>query len=408
VATNAVLLKPGAAQTSTSDDANGTNALLNLSGAYTNEPAGNPSAFRFLHNGGFVMSGFVRDVGGATGCAAYLPESGAGTRFLWHPCRGSLRFGRVPAGQTNWDDANMDDFTFAGGNQVTASGYGAFAYGDQVNVSSTVGVGFGSGVTVTGTAGFSSGASNVCSGFACTAMGYTNYAGGQGSVAIGYRTTASSDYSVAIGYRATNCSSTVVGSPNGCAGTPHVGAVVIGGTSAVSQSTYVNAQTDGEFRVRAPGGIALRTSAAANSAAGVGGNTGCDLPAGSGTFSCSSSRSVKENFRNVSGEQVLRKLRALPLMNWKFIGEAAGESHIGPFAEDFQAAFHLSQSDKSIGVQDLAGVSLVGVKALDQRTLAMQKENEALKQQLKQQRQEIDALKQLVCQSQPGAAICRL
>lgn len=51
---------------------------------------------------------------------------------MWHPCRGSLRFGRVPTGQTNWDDANMDDFTFAGGNQVIASGYGAFAYGDHV------------------------------------------------------------------------------------------------------------------------------------------------------------------------------------------------------------------------------------------------------------------------------------
>lgn len=44
-----------------------------------------------------------------------------------------MRFRRVPnSAPTNWDDASMDDFTFAGGNQVIASDYGAFAYGDQV------------------------------------------------------------------------------------------------------------------------------------------------------------------------------------------------------------------------------------------------------------------------------------
>ena len=122
------------------------------------------TAFQVNTDGAFVARGFVRDVGNTTGCAPFLPATGAGTRFMWDPCRGAVRFGRVPFGQTNWDDANLNDFTFAGGNQVTASGYGAFSYGDQVTVSSTVGVGFGSAVTVSGTAGFSAGASNVCSG----------------------------------------------------------------------------------------------------------------------------------------------------------------------------------------------------------------------------------------------------
>src|SRR3954470_310393 len=250
--------------------------------------AGSPlgERFRVDSSGAFVAYGFVRDVGNTTGSAAQGPATGAGTRFEWHPCRGSVRFGRVPAGQTNWDDANMDDFTFAGGNQVVASGYGAFAYGDQVTVSSTVGVGFGSAVTVSGTAGFSSGASNVCSGFACTALGYTVRAGGQGSVAIGYRVTANNDNSVSIGYR---------GSNNG-----HVGSIVLAGVvDPATQTDSVRAQANGEFRVRAPGGIVLRTSFASTSAAGVGGNTGCALPAGSGTFSCSSSRTIKENFAPV-------------------------------------------------------------------------------------------------------------
>jgi hypothetical protein len=328
--------------------------------------AGSPlgDRFRVDSSGAFVAYGFMRDMGNTTGCAAQVPATGAGTRFEWHPCRGSLRFGRVATGQTNWDDANMDDFTFAGGNQVTASGYGAFAFGDQVTASSTVGVGFGSGVTVSGTAGFSAGASNVCSGFACTAIGYTVRAGGQGSVALGYRTTANNDNSVTIGYR---------GSNNG-----KIGSIVLAGVvDPVTQTDSVRAQANGEFRVRAPGGIAFRTSFASNSAVGVSGNTGCDLPAGSGTFSCASSRYIKENFRRLDGEDVLIKLRRVPISSWNYILEGNTVRHIGPMAQDWYKAFAVGTGDTSIGLMDASGVSLAAAKALDSRTSAMQAELKA-------------------------------
>src|SRR4051812_39385222 len=127
--------------------------------------------FRVDSSGAFVAYGFVRDVLSGTGCAAQIPATGASTRFEWHPCRGSLRFGRAPVGvgSTTWDDNNMNDFTFAGGDQVIASGQLSFAFGNQVTASNTVSVGFGSAVTVSGVPGFSAGAQNVCSGFACTA-----------------------------------------------------------------------------------------------------------------------------------------------------------------------------------------------------------------------------------------------
>lgn len=44
---------------------------------------------------------------------------------MWVPQRGEVRCGRVPQGQTDWDEANMNDFTFAGGTRVSAKGYGA-------------------------------------------------------------------------------------------------------------------------------------------------------------------------------------------------------------------------------------------------------------------------------------------
>jgi hypothetical protein len=314
--------------------------------------------FRVDSSGAFVAYGFVRDVGNTTGCAAQVPATGAGTRFEWHPCRGSVRFGRVPTAQTNWDDANMDDFTFAGGNQVTASGYGAFAFGDQVTASSTVGVGFGSAVTVSGTAGFSAGASNVCSGFACTAIGYTVRAGGQGSVALGYRTTANNDYAVALGYRASN--------------NTHTGTMVMGDESTTDS---VRNQADNEFRARYNGGFRLRVSTAANgNTPGAGGNVGCDLTVAVPAWTCASSRTLKENFRSVDGEDVLKRLKAVPITTWNMIGADKSVRHLGPVAEDFYGAFKLGLGKTTIGMNDIDGVNLAAAKALEARTRHLQEE----------------------------------
>ena len=323
--------------------------------------AGSPlgDRFRVDSSGAFVAYGFVRDVGNTTGCAAQLPASGAGTRFLWHPCRGSVRFGRVPnSAPTNWDDDHMDDFTFAGGNQVIASNYGAFAYGDQVTVSSTVGVGFGSAVTVSGTAGFSAGASNVCSGFACTAIGYTVRAGGQGAVALGYRTTANNDYSVAIGYRASN--------------NTHTGTMAMGDESTTDS---VRNQADNEFRARYNGGFRLRVSTAANgNTPGAGGNVGCDLTVAVPSWTCASSRTLKENFRRVDGEDVLKQLKSLPITTWNMKGADPSVRHLGPVAEDFYKAFPLGLGKTTIGMNDIDGVNIAAAKALEARTTALQAE----------------------------------
>ena len=339
--------------------------------------------FRVDSSGAFVAYGFARDVLTGTGCAAQLPSTGAGTRFEWHPCRGSVRFGRVPVGSpTNWDDANMNDFTFAGGDQVVASGQLSFAYGNQVTVSSTVGVGFGSAVTVSGTAGFSSGAQNVCSGFACTAIGYTVRAGGQGSVAIGYRTTANNDYSVAIGYRASN--------------NTHTGTMAMGDESTTDS---VRNQADNEFRIRYNGGIRLRVSTAANgNTPGAGGNVGCDLTVLVPSWTCASSRTLKENFLPVDGEDVLARVRGIPVTTWNMIGDAdhpnaASVRHLGPVAEDFYHAFGLGLGETTIGLGDIDGVNLAAVKALEARTTRLQQQLDQRNAEVLQLRGELSELR---------------
>jgi hypothetical protein len=318
--------------------------------------------FRVDSSGAFVAYGFMRDVGNTTGCAAQLPATGAGTRFMWDPCRGALRFGRAPASApTTWDDVNMQDFTFGGGNQVIANGYGAFAFGDQVSVSSTVGVGFGSATTVTGTAGFSAGAQNVCSGFACTAIGYTVRAGGQGSVALGFRTTANNDYSVAIGYRASN--------------NTHTGTMAMGDESTTDS---VRNQADNEFRARYNGGFRLRVSTASNgNTPGAGGNVGCDLTVAVPSWTCASSRTLKKNFGHVDGEYVLGRLRTMPISTWSMKADKSNTLHLGPVAEDFYSAFQLGIGRTTIGMNDIDGVTIAAAKALEVRTRNLQIENSA-------------------------------
>ncbi|MCA1616061.1 MAG: hypothetical protein LC800_18560 [Acidobacteria bacterium] len=164
------------------------------------------------------------------------------------------------------------------------------------------------------------------------------------------------------------------------------GAAVLAG--AASADTFRNTANN-EFAARASGGFRFRTN--------LGGTTGCNLPAGSGVFNCTSSRATKENFAGVSGEDVLTKLRKVPVSTWNYISEGRQVRHLGPMAEDFYSAFGLGTGNASIGVQDLASVSIAAVKALDERTTELQKktaEVEQLRTRLNALEQRLIALEQ--------------
>jgi len=182
-------------------------------------------------------------------------------------------------------------------------------------------------------------------------MGYHPNAGGDGSVALGYRVTAANNYTMALGYRASN---------NGKTGT------FVWGDASTPDS--VRNQANNEFRIRASGGIRLRTSMSANAAPGSSNNTGCDLAPGSGSWSCASSRYVKENVDEVEGEEVLAKVRDIPVTTWNYIAEGKEVRHMGPFSQDFYSAFGLGTDSTSIGMIDINGVNLAAIKALEQRT----------------------------------------
>jgi trimeric autotransporter adhesin len=299
-----------------------------------------------------------------------IPASGPGYRMMWHPFKAAFRAGGTDDGLTGnmWDDVNIGFYSWAGGNQTVAKAFATFAFGDQVEVTGVDAAGFGSTNIVGGTAAFSAGASNHACGFASVAIGFTNTtgsispncaSGGQGSVAIGYRVTADADYAVALGQRA---------SADG-----HDGVFVAGDFSTTDS---IEAVANNEFAARYAGGYRFRTNATLT--------TGCNLPAGSGVFSCSSSRMLKDRFGLVDGEDVLARIRNIPVSSWSYIGERAAVRHLGPVAEDFYAAFGLGVDSKSIGLLDIDGVNFAAVKALEARTRELEAELAELRRVVQQ------------------------
>ncbi len=99
-------------------------------------------------------------------------------------------------------------------------------------------------------------------------------------------------------------------------------------------------------------------------------------------FTASSDKTKKENFRLIDGEQVLTKLGRLEVTSWNFIGHDAEKfRHYGPMAQDFFAAFGhdgVGQigTETTINSGDMAGILMIAVQALEQRTAEL-KEKEA-------------------------------
>jgi hypothetical protein len=275
-----------------------------------------------------------------------IPASGPGYRMMWYPFKGAFRAGGTDDGGAGnyWDDANVGFYSWAGGNLTKAGAFATFAFGDQVEVTGVDGAAFGASNRVSGTAGFSTGAQNNCAGFACIAMGY--------------KVTANANYAVAMGHRAS------------AAG--REGAWVISDYSGTSDSTL--AAANNSWTSRFSGGYRLFTNAART--------TGVFITAGSGSWSAFSDANHKEAFLPVDSDDILARVRSLPVTTWRYIGEADRSArHIGPMAQDWQRAFGFSGDSTTINMSDFDGVNLAAIQALERRTAEQASEIQALREQ---------------------------
>ena len=77
-----------------------------------------------------------------------------------------------------------------------------------------------------------------------------------------------------------------------------------------------------------------------------------------------SDRHLKQDFERIDPSDVLSRVSTLPISEWSYKNDAPGVRHLGPMAQDFQAAFRVGDSDRYIHPIDADGVALAAIQAL--------------------------------------------
>jgi hypothetical protein len=263
-----------------------------------------------------------------------IPAEGAGTRMMWYPNKGAFRAGGI--GGTQWDAANIGDYSVAIGQDVRASASNAVAFGLRS--------------TAAQQSSFAAGEDNTASGAASVALGYHAHTNArQGSFVFSDRSSVdtlragvnhSANWRVSGGFRIFTASNLSTG-------------VTIQSGASVSnwgQSNAVISTSTGAY---------LHTN---------------------GTWTNASDVNRKHLFTEVSGEDVLARLRTLPISSWSYRSENDDVRHIGPMAQDFRATFGLGDDERVISTVDADGVALAAAQALEQRTTEQAARIEALEQ----------------------------
>ena len=161
--------------------------------------------------------------------------------------------------------------------------------------------------------------------------------------------------------------------------------MVLGDGCAGFSSDSVYPTANNQFIARGCGGIKLYTSQNLSS--------GVEVAAGGGSWSSISDRNRKENFLALDGEDILVRLRSVPVTTWNYRTQETSIRHMGPMAQDFNSAFGLGENPLMINTVDIDGVNMAAVQALTTRTDALRAENEALRQENAGQAAEIADLR---------------
>lgn len=140
-------------------------------------------------------------------------SAGGGTRLVWSSKHAALRAGQVSG--TQWDDANIGNyslgfgsntiasggFSFAGGATSTASGDHSFAYGVNAVASGARSLSIGNASDASNTNAIAIGPGALASGNTSIALGSAAAASNNNTLAIGFQTVASGNGSMALGFQ---------------------------------------------------------------------------------------------------------------------------------------------------------------------------------------------------------------
>ncbi len=351
----------------------------------------------------------------------------------------------------------MGEYTLASGSISTAMGASTVASGNDstsmglgTTASGLVSTAMGESTTASGSVSTAMGESTVASGHAATSMGLSTTASGPVSTAMGASTVAS-------GYAATAMGASTVASGYAATAMGNLAQAINHGTFVWADnfnSVPFASTAPNQFLVRAAGGVGINmnhpdgaslyvqgertngwphsvgffenTSTATNVAPALrvvnGSGTSPDgalsvSAAGPGLIAefgnafsfvvtitndgtiyskglaLTSDRNAKEHFTALDAKTVLAKVAALPVTQWNYKDDGLEKKHIGPVAQDFQAAFGLNGGDdRHISVVDEGGVALAAIQGLNQKLEAQQAENTALQAQLAELKKLVQSL----------------
>ncbi len=308
------------------------------------------SLFRVNVDGGTTLGG---DYDG--GSSSRIPAEGSGTRLMWYPGKAAFRAGYING--TQWDDANIGNYSVAIGESVRASG-------DH-------GVAFGLRTTAAQSSSFAVGEDNTASGAASVALGYHAHTNArQGSFVFSDRSSVD--------------------------------------TLRAGVNHSANWRVSGGFRIFTSSnlstGVTLQSGASVSnwgqSSAVISTSTGAMLTTG-GVWQNASDVNRKHLFGRISGEDVLARLRTLPISTWSYRSEDATIRHLGPTSQDFRAAFGLGSDELSIGTVDADGVALAAAQALERRTAAQAEEIRALREENAALKERLDRLEAAIARAAP-------
>lgn len=143
------------------------------------------------------------------------------------------------------------------------------------------------------------------------------------------------------------------------------------------------------------------------------GNASVTVIEGQVAYTFTSDKNVKENFLPVNGRDVLRKIRGFNMTSWNYIGQDATRfRHYGPMAQDFYNAFGRDAigtfgSPTTINSGDMAGITLAAIKELSIENETLKTEIGSQQKQIETLQRQVDALKKLICKSDPQTDICK-
>ncbi|MGB0368708.1 MAG: hypothetical protein ACPGD8_04840 [Flavobacteriales bacterium] len=138
-------------------------------------------------------------VTGTHGSGANIEISGAGTRMFFNPKKAAFRAGNVTG--SNWNNANVGDYSVSMGINSLASGEKSIALGDFAIASGNKSIALGDLAQATASNAIALGDSSKATGNRSGAFGYQVTASGTRSMAFGELTNATGENATAFGYK---------------------------------------------------------------------------------------------------------------------------------------------------------------------------------------------------------------